>query len=318
MTSTQRAANSGGENATPHVFAHHAMACRWGIQVRGHDRRYAEQAAGAAFAEIDRLEGELSRFVEASDVARLSRVPRGGALRLGPDAFACLELAAQVGADTRGAFDVTIGAWLRPGAVRRDAGQPRLALDRATRSVLVLADGVEVDLGGIGKGHAVDAAMDVLREWKIDAALVHAGQSTVLALGDGPAGAGWCVAVRDPAGWDVQARQDAPSADRRTDDVLGRILLRDTALSGSGMSLHGPHVVDPRSGAAARRSAAWSLAPTAALADALSTAFLVMTDAEITEYCAARPECTALLPNESAPGAPLRCFGAPPHWQPAG
>jgi thiamine biosynthesis lipoprotein len=167
-------------------------------------------------------------------------------------------------------------------------------VDRASRTVFVSADNVEIDLGGVGKGYAVDRVADVLRDWNIDSALVNAGQSTLLALGCAPDGQPWRIAIRDP-------RDHARS--------LGAVRLADRALSGSGVALHGQHIIDPRSGAPARGGlGAWALAPDAALSDALSTAFMILSDDEIEAYCADHNAVGAIMFPEGVEGVP-RTFG---------
>ena len=270
----------------------YAMACTWGLYVVGEDEKYARQAARAAFGEVDRIEQELSRFVEHSDVARINALPAGGTARVGIETLECLELAARVHEDTGGAFDVTVGVLLNlPGPHKSaDSSEPPigmhlLEINRPARSVSVRAEGLVVDLGGIGKGYALDRVLAVLREWGIDAALVHCGQSTACATGR-PAGQdGWEVALRSPA--DQSA-------------TLGSVRLRDHALSGSGARLHGRHIIDPRTGRPADGTiGAWALAPSAALADALSTAFMVLSPNEVADYCRRHPDVSGVVQAET-------------------
>jgi thiamine biosynthesis lipoprotein len=166
--------------------------------------------------------------------------------------------------------------------------------DPSQHSVGVQRAGVVLDLGGLAKGYAVDRAVALLREWSISAALVHAGQSTAYALGKSPEGEDWLVDLRCP--------------DRPT-ETLGRLPLCDAALSGSGQQLHGPHIVDPRTGQPAGALAAWAVAPTGALADGLSTAFMLMSPEELEGFCGRRPDVSAiLLPAGRGPQEAL-CFG---------
>lgn len=276
-------------SAPLHRFAMDAMATTFEVVIRGGDKAYAKSAARAAFDEVKRIEGELSRFIPSSDVSQINRLRAGESLRVGIAAFDCLGLAKEVHADTGGAFDVTIGAlmscWRRedgsartPSAAelttaRKRTGMGLLRTDEAAHTVGPTVDGVQVDLGGIGKGYAVDKMVEVLRDWSVGEALVHAGESSVSAMGS------WDVALRDP---------------QKQTEVLEHLALCDRAFSGSGLSLQGQHILDPRTGRPVEgKLATWALAPSAALSDALSTAFMAMSAGQIGQYCAAHPEVSA-------------------------
>lgn len=287
-------------NAPQHRFTHHAMNCDWGILIPHEDGRAAQAAADAAFEQVDRVEQELSRFLPRSDITRLNLMPPGGAVRLGPVAWECLALAQEVWEKTAGAFDVTIGAAL----VRNDAqsdqpppiGMQFLRLDRENRSATRLLDNLLVDLGAIGKGFGVDQAVETLREWGIASALVHSGQSTLFALGAPPDHSGWQVAIRDP---------------RDHSQILGHVSLCDQAFSGSGVLLHGPHIIDPRHGLPALSTlAAWVVARSAALSDAVSTAFMVLPPDEAKTVRIAFPDVSALIALPAPSGISLNPFGA--------
>ncbi|MCH7721319.1 MAG: FAD:protein FMN transferase [Planctomycetes bacterium] len=274
-----------------HRFSHRAMACVWEVWIAGQAGDYAQNAAQAAFDEVDRLEEELSRFVDTGDVARINGLQEGQSVVVGADTFDCLELAAKVHVDTKGAFDVTARssptAWSTPGAPgchsptgSPDRQSPSMELDRPTRRVTARTGRLHVDLGGIGKGYALDQMIQLLGDWSIEAAIVHSGQSTLYALGGAPHQSHWTVSVRNP--------YEHLSS-------LGYVRMRDQALSGSGMTLHGPHIVDPRTGQPAQgTSGAWALATSAALADALSTAFMVMSGAEMDAYFELHPDVAGL------------------------
>lgn len=278
-----------------HRFSHTAMATTFEIFILHEDSLYAEQAAYAAFDDLDRLEGELSRFREHSDVNRINTHTTKKPLRIGLETYECLALCQQISEETGGAFDITVGSlmtcWLNPDKTRRNpspeeieqartyTGMHLLELDEESHSVRLKCAPVSVDLGAFGKGYAVDKMADILREWDIDVALLHGGWSSVLALDALPEAMGWPVTISDP----------------RSGEVLRAIELQNRSLSGSGLR-KGRHIIDPRAGAPVSDArTAWAEAPSAALADALSTAFMVMTVDEIERYCAKNPDVKGYL-----------------------
>lgn len=277
-------------------FSHEAMATIFEIIIIHEDERYARQAATAAFEEVDRLEGELSRFIENSDISRINNLPANQPLLLGLDAFKCLRISVQMYAETNGAFDITIGSLFK--CWRNEDGSPRtpsgeeldrarlhtgtnlIQLDEREHTIRLAASPVRIDLGGIGKGYAVDRVADLLREWSIETALISGGYSSVLALEAPPETKGWPLKLSDPA-------------DRSR--IIARPHLRTGALGGSGVQ-KGGHIISPRTGRPVEgKRAAWSAAPHAAVADALSTAFMIMSPDEIRQYCSFYPDRRAMV-----------------------
>jgi FAD:protein FMN transferase len=257
-----------------HTFAHEAMATSFAVHIAGHPAAYAGQAAAAAFRELDRLEGELSRYVESSDIARANRLAEGGEIMIGEDAVRCLLLAARVSHDTVRAFDPSYASVFAAGV---GAEAPAFALDAEGHRLISLVPRLHLDLGAIGKGYALDRLAAVLEDWSVGRACLESGGSTALALDPPDGEEGWPVGVGDPP------------AERL-------LALRRRALSGSGIAVKGAHVIDRRTGRPAlRRTRVWALAETAALSDALSTAFFVMDDAAIAAYCARDPAVTAFV-----------------------
>jgi len=284
-------------------FSHHAMATIFEIIIFHEDERYARQAAQEAFTEIDRLEQELSRFIENSDIARINNHAINESVPIGLPAFECLQQCAVLYQETSRAFDVTIGSlmncWLNKDKSLRDpskddiilaqqhTGMHYLLLDEQQYSVQKTSP-VQIDPGGIGKGYAVDQAARLLRDWDFDTFLIHGGTSSVLGVGAPPETGGWPVSLSNPF---------------NHQKTVNRIFLKDLALSGSGLE-KGQHIIDPRTGQPLnQKRAAWAIAPTAATSDALSTAFMVMTPDEINNYCLKNPGTMALLVIEGMKGA---------------
>ena len=243
-------------------FGHEAMATVFEVHASHEDAAYARQAAQAVFDLVDRLEQLLSRFVPNSDVSRINALAAGEATRVSPDTMDCLVIAWHMHAVTAGAFDVTLGS-----------GLERLELVPDELTIHARSKGDRVDLGGIGKGFAVDRAAALLEEWEVDRALVHGGWSSVLAL-EPPAGReGWPLALRRPA----ELRTAGEPA------LVERLDVRQLALSASGVR-KGDHILDPRTGQPVAPRAVWVALPRgidegrseATVAEALSTAFMVL------------------------------------------
>ncbi len=274
------------------------MATTFEIFVAGREETYAGQAARAAFDEVDRLERLFSRFDPSSEISRIGRLEPGASLRVGIETAEVLGLSSFVQSETGGAFDINYLAQGRTaGGRRRSRPRPLSALlgvdtDRHGFEVTRLppegraaASRIELDLGAVGKGYALDAALSVLRDWDIGNVLLHAGTSTALAAGPGPAGEG-----RGP-GWPVGAGSTAGAT-----CGPGRVILRNRALSGSGTEIKGAHIVDPRTARPAEgHAAAWVSHPAAAASDALSTAFMVMSTPEVAAFCGRHPVIWGLV-----------------------
>ena len=296
----------GGPRDLPEVrrFSHEAMATVFEVYAVHDDRAYAAQAAQAAFDLVDRLELDLSRFVPNSDIARINHLQPGESTRVSASTHECLAIARHMFDLTGGAFDVSIGT-----------GLPSLELheDLVVRAT---TGGVRLDLGGIGKGYAVDRMAEVLEEWGVKRALVHGGFSSVLALEPPAVGEGWPLTLSDPG---------PPS------QVLAHLLVRQTSVGASGVR-KGAHIVDPRtSKPAVGRVAAWvslvrpamtasdgSAEPglrqaAATVTEALTTAFMLLEHDEIDRLCRRSPGLEAWIfepSNEGHPRhSPLLHFG---------
>jgi thiamine biosynthesis lipoprotein len=281
-------------------FSHEAMHTLFEVYAVHADPGYAAQGAQAVFDLIDRLEGDLSRFIHNSDVFRINQLAAGESTQVSPSTLECLVIARHVFELTGGTFDIAIGTGLRS-----------LDLDADSFRVRALADGVRIDLGAIGKGYAIDLAAELLEEWGLSSAFVHGGFSSVLALEPPPGHEGWPLTLSDPA---------QPSR------VLRRLSGRQLALGASGVRKK-DHIRDPRTGEPVRaRLAAWAAVPrpdpagrgegprlaAAAVADAVTTALMMMAPASIEALCAQSPGLAAwiLEPARDAAGqSELRGFG---------
>jgi FAD:protein FMN transferase len=276
-------------------FKHNAMAAMFEIFIAHRDKVYAEQAAYAAFEELDRIENTLSRFNENSDVSRINSLAAGQPLQIGLTTFECLATSIEMSMQTKGAFDVTIGplydCWidkdrtpLEPSKKQlKDAlkktGSRNIVINESEHTITLKGQGIRIDFGAVGKGYAADKIAELLGEWGIKIALISAGQSTVLPVGV-PAGlTGWPVSLSDPADYSR---------------LIAKIYLSGRAISASGLR-KGQHIINPRLGKPVTRPGAWSMAKTAAEADALSTAFMAMPVNSVRNFCEKHKDTSALL-----------------------
>ncbi|MHC5005729.1 MAG: FAD:protein FMN transferase [Planctomycetota bacterium] len=192
-------------------LAARAMGTRFEIVLDGDDPHRLRSVGEAALHEIEEWHDRLTRFDSGSFVSHLNARAAREPVALDDDLFDLLAECVEAHNISGGAFDVTVGT----GA---------LVLDDEARTVRFAREGTTIDLGGVGKGHALDHAAAVLREHGVMRALLHGGTSTVVALGAPPGEPAWQIAV---------AGDESPAV----------VHLRDAALSVSGA-----HVIDPRAG----------------------------------------------------------------------
>jgi thiamine biosynthesis lipoprotein len=279
--------------------------------------------AEEAFRLLDALEDQLTVYRTTSEVSRLNRRAPHAPVKVEAGLFGLLQLAARLTAETDGAFDVTAGALIKcwgfykgPRRVPSEAerlealrrvGMDKVVLSPESRAVRYKVAGLEVNLGSIGKGYALDAMAELLgRRYKLPAVLLHGGSSSVYAKGDPRGGArGWPVSIRHP--WEPGTS-------------LAQVWLRDRALGTSAATFQYlehqgkklGHVLDPRTGWPASGLASASVvAPTAAEADALSTGFYVGGLDLARRYCETHPGVGAILLPEG--GEEVVVLGLGPH-----
>jgi FAD:protein FMN transferase len=246
--------------------------------------------ANRALDLIDELEAQLTVYNDESEISRLNAAAHMGPIAVERGLFDLLERAVALSKLTGGAYDVTSGALSQawgfvrgpkrvPDAetlaeARARTGWQHLRLDPENRTVAFDRPGIQINLGSIGKGYAIDRAVELMREhWFPTSALIHGGRSSLFALGSPPGqfGGRWEIAVRNPL---------------RPETPLGVLRLRNRGLGTSGNAFQQfvgddrsyGHILDPRTGEPAAGGAAsvTVLAPTAAEADALSTAFYLL------------------------------------------
>lgn len=260
----------------------------------------AKRAIDQAMAEIVRLDLVMSHFKETSELSRLNRQGSREFVPVDPALYEVIERSIGFSRGSGGKFDVSIAPLLRVWQEAREAGRPPSVEQLATASRCVgyrnielsppnrirfHSDCLRVDLGGIGKGYAVDRALAVLQKAGVRHAVVNAGGSTIAAIGAPPGERGWPVELV------------AAVAGSRT------LLLRDGSISTSEHSLRSfafgaglfGEIMDPQQqGPSPRRGTVSVVTDDATTADALSTTLLLMSHEEGRRMLEQFPNTSAL------------------------
>ncbi|SEG72227.1 thiamine biosynthesis lipoprotein [Bryocella elongata] len=264
---------------------HKAMGTVYTLSLYSPSQPQAEAIEQQVFDEIDRIDALLSNYQPASELSRINQNAGRTPVTTDEETMRFLLASQHWSLVSNGAFDITVGRLMKlwgfyrhQGAIpsdtelekaRASTGWQKLQLDASTRTVRFLDPGIELDPGGIGKGFAVDAAVALLRDDHVPAAMISAGGSTIYALGAPPGEPGWKIVVPGPL----------PS-----NATLSSIYLRDTSLSSSDCSQKNfvanghlyCHIMDPRTLRPVEgRVQVTIIDPSATASDALSNVLFV-------------------------------------------
>ncbi len=320
---SSRAANS-KQSGYLEQYSKNAMGCEFEILFNLHQYVQSGAAAMEAFQLVDLLEDQMTVYREHSAICHINREAFENAISVEARLFELLIQSFQIYEETSHAFDITASplteAWgfdKRRGSVpsqdRIDealvrVGSSELKFDQDAKSIQFLKPGVELNLGGIGKGHALDRIAELFESKKIENFVVHGGQSSVVARGSSSSdgGSGDSKPSKPEAqsdGWKVGLSHPTVPGLR-----LAEIRLNNQALGTSGSGRQGffhngkryGHIIDPRTGWPASHFLSTTvISNSAALSDALATAFFVMSAEEIQIFCENRPDVSAVLVSEN-------------------
>jgi thiamine biosynthesis lipoprotein len=275
------------------------------ITLYASEKAPAESSAEAAFRRIAALEDIMSDYQADSELMRLCDQPFGKPVAVSAELFEVLQRAQQYSELSGGAFDVTVGPYVRLWRFARKrkvlpsplelaeaakaVGYKNLRLDPRTRMVTLLVPNMRLDLGGIAKGYAADQALGLLKSRGISRALVAA--SGDIAIGDPPPGQpGWKISITD--------------LDTRPNVVSRNLLLHNAAVSTSGdteqfIAIGGirySHILDPITGLGlTNRIQASIIAPNATATDALATTVCILGPERGLALIEALPKTSALV-----------------------
>lgn len=301
-------AGSGASNAaTPlhrYTFRQPSMGTLFELTLYAADQIDANRAAKAAFDRIRALDGALSDYNPDSELNALCATAGSGrTVAVSDDLWQVLEFSTAFSGETSGAFDVTVGPLVRlwrqarkahvlPGTAalaeaRERVGHAHVALEEGRR-VTLRAPGMQIDLGGVAKGYALDAALRVLQQdHGIRRALIDGG-GDVLAAEPPPGRSAWNVAVRNPADGGSPWIIPLANAALTTSGDLHQFL----EIDGTRYS----HIVDPVTGMGlTHRLQVSILAGSGMEADALASAVSVMGTTRGLDFVEKRPGCEALI-----------------------
>jgi FAD:protein FMN transferase len=280
----------GTASVRPPLYHHEAarlsMACVYAIDAYGPDAAALPRVLEEAFDEVDRIDRLMSHYKADSPLSRVNRDAGRHPVVVEAELFDFIAEAMRYNRESEGAFDITVGPLMKAwgffggegrlpaddelATARRHVGGAHVVVNRADKTIAFDEPGVELDLGGIAKGYAVDRVVGLLRARRIAAGLVSAGGSTIYGLGAPPGRKGWDVAIQDP----VDSRKTALTValKDRAVSVAGR---SEKSFESGGVSYS--HIMDPRTGRPAQGvlSVAVPLAASTA-GDALDDAFFVM------------------------------------------
>lgn len=238
-----------------YTFTEAHMGTRFQLIFYAADEATANRAAKQAFERIGDLDRIMTDYRSTSELMQLCGRAGGDPVQVSDDLFAVLSRSQDVAKSSDGAFDVTVGPLVRLwrqsrrtqklpepdklAAAKALVGFDKVRLDPDKKTVQLTKAGMQLDLGGIGKGYAADAALAVLKKHGIDRALVAAG-GDITVTGPPPDTAGWKVAIQP-------LEKDGPERN---------LLLKDASVSTSGdaeqfVEIAGKryaHIMDPKTG----------------------------------------------------------------------
>lgn len=248
-----------------HTFEHKAMKTVFTLRLKHKDKPLAHDAAREAIELIDAIENKLSRYIQGSDVWQINHMESGQTLFLSELCYDCLREGLSAYEQTEGRFDVTLGRLIEHRKTQDDSPPPelmgQLVVSPDRPAIQCNEPGREIDLGGIGKGFALDRAEQLIKEWGIESGILSAGASTHLAFGRQE----WTVGLSGK-------------------NETRHITIKNQALSASGTGIQNEHIVTATElENTYRHPRVWVLHTSATWADVWSTAAMLMPAEELKE-----------------------------------
>lgn len=290
---------------------HEAMGTVLTMTVTGHSEKEAEAALDEVFEEIQRINRLMSNWNADSELSRINANAFEQNIDVDSEIFGLIEHALEYSLKTNGMYDITAGPLIRQWGFFSDnasdlpdktviqelleqTGYTKLVVDRAARTISFSVEGMEIDLGSIAKGYAVDRAMAILEDRGITSALVNLG-GNIGTLNLPPRKSSWVIGIRDP---------------RRQHGLLGSFSITEEfegwCLASSGnyeryFTIDGVrygHIINPLSGYPFEGTLGTTIfSKSAETADVLSTATFVITEEEALELIKQTDQTFGLIVN---------------------
>ncbi|HMO15917.1 MAG TPA: FAD:protein FMN transferase [Pirellulaceae bacterium] len=294
-------------------FSKKAMGCQFEFIFNGTQYPRVADVVACAFELIEQIEAEISIYRPHSPISQLNRNQPGQPVQFSPRAIKCFQVAQEVSELTKGAFDITSGKlseiWgfeqrapavpepSQLGSLLNSVDFRSIEVDAVQGYVALRKANAKLNFGGIGKGFAIDECRELLLAAGVTDFLIHGGQSSVAANGNrrtenndvaGQMKSGWRIGLTDPLIAESRLKEV-----RLVERCMGTSGSARQALFHQGKRLS--HILDPRTGWSGEGAvSATVIADSAAVADALATAFCVMSRTEVERLCHALPEIAAV------------------------
>lgn len=309
-------------------FTKTAMACEFELLFNMGQFENAGDVSLQTFELVDRLEAQMTVYRDDSELSKINRRAGIRPRQVESQLLDLLQAALEIHKQTDGAFDITAGPlskiWgfeqrsgrvpsqNRIDAVLRNVGSELIEIDPTLSTISLANPATTLNLGGIGKGYAVDRAAQIILDGGITDFVIHGGQSSVKGFGrqstttpkDSQKNNGWIVGLSHPS-----------IPEKR----LGEFCLRNQALGTSGTGRQGfyhngvryGHIIDPRTGWPTQHVLSSTvITEKASRADALATAFFVMKLSEVQRFCDENKDVKTILvlPGEKSGRIQIETF----------
>lgn len=267
----------------------YAMATRFYILMPGMEDGAGDELFQKMKDEVNRIEAKLSRFIKESEISKINHKASQSAVKTDDECFEILRACKYGWQMTDGAFDITLRPlmdyWKKSGNhsdeedelqnIKKAVGMQHVILDEQQQTVHFTSDIVELDFGAFGKGYALEKVKQILASSFVQNAFISFGESSVLGIGEHPAGGAWRIGINDY---------------KNPGNSVYEFQVKDGSVSTSsnfyvdddGNLQNHRHVINPETGKPHSHFTAASVsAPSPALAEILSTAVLLLPDEKI-------------------------------------